>query len=48
LYRVSWRKHHIIGVDAMGNQAITQAEAGREILSFDIPDEVLKRAASAE
>jgi hypothetical protein len=31
----------------MGNEAITQAEA-EEILSFDIPDEALERAASAE
>jgi hypothetical protein len=38
----------IIGVDAMGNEAITQAEADDEILGFDITDEVLERAANAE
>jgi len=32
----------------MGNEAITQAEADEEILSFDIPDVVLERAANAE
>ena len=41
---VNWR----IGVDAMGNEAITQAETDEEILSFDIPDEVLERAANSE
>jgi hypothetical protein len=38
----------IMGVDAMSNEAITQAEADEEILIFDIPDEVLERAANAE
>jgi hypothetical protein len=37
-----------LGVDAMGNEAITQAEADEEILSFDISDEVLEQAANAE
>jgi hypothetical protein len=35
-------------VDAMDNEAIIQAEADEEILSFDIPDEYLERAANAE
>jgi hypothetical protein len=35
-------------VDAMGDEAITQAEADEEILSFDISDEVLEQAANAE
>jgi hypothetical protein len=35
-------------VDAMGNNAIAQAEADEKILSFDIPDEVLERTANAE
>jgi hypothetical protein len=32
----------------MGNEAITQPEADEEILSFDIPDEALERAANVE
>ena len=32
----------------MDNEATSQAEADQKILTFDVPDEVLERAASAE
>jgi hypothetical protein len=32
----------------MGNEVITQTKADREILNFDVSDELLERAASAE
>jgi hypothetical protein len=32
----------------MGNAVTSQAESDEEILTFDIPDEALERAASAE
>ena len=38
----------IITVDAMNIEIASQAEAGEEILTFDIPDAVLERAGSAE
>ena len=36
------------GMCAMGNEVITQTKADREILNFDVSDELLERAASAE
>jgi hypothetical protein len=36
------------GVEAMDNGVISQAESDEKILTFDLPDEVLERAASAE
>ena len=44
---VSWRKHES-GMCAMDNELITQTKADREILSFDVSDELLERAANAE
>jgi hypothetical protein len=35
-------------VDAMHNAVTSQAEADEEILTFDIPDAALERAASPE
>ena len=35
-------------MDAMNNEVISQAKGEKEICSFDIPDEALERAASAE
>jgi hypothetical protein len=35
-------------MDAMDNGMVAHAEADEEILSFDVPDEVLERAANAE
>jgi hypothetical protein len=32
----------------MDNEVISQAEADERILAFDVPDEALERAASAE
>ncbi len=32
----------------MDNEGITQTQADKEILSFDVPDELLERAANAE
>jgi hypothetical protein len=37
-----------IGICAMDNEAITQTEADQKILSFDVSDELLERAATAE
>ena len=36
------------GVDAMDNEVISQAEGEEEIVSVDVPDEAIERAASAE
>ena len=36
---------HEIGMCAMDNEVITQTKADREILSFDVSDELLERAA---
>ena len=36
-----------MGVDAMDNAVISQAEGDEEMLTFDIPDEALERTASA-
>jgi hypothetical protein len=36
------------GMDAMDSEVISQAEADERILTFDVPDEALERAASAE
>jgi hypothetical protein len=44
---VSWREHES-GMCAMDDEAITQNKADREILSFDVSDELLERAANAE
>ena len=44
---MSWRKV-FIGADAMNKEIISQAEADEKILTFDVPDDVLERAASAE
>ena len=41
---VDW--HH--GARAMHDEIKSQAEAGEEILNFDVPDEALERAGSAE
>jgi len=38
----------IIGVDAVDNEGISQAQIDEEILTFDIPDDALERAGSAE
>jgi hypothetical protein len=38
----------IIAVDAMNIEIASQAEAGEEILTFDIPDAVLERAGTTE
>jgi hypothetical protein len=38
----------IIGVDAVDNEVISQAQSDEKILTFDIPDEALEQAASAE
>jgi hypothetical protein len=35
-------------MDAMANEVISQAEGDEEMLTFDIPDDALERAASAE
>jgi hypothetical protein len=35
-------------MDAMDNAVTTQAETDEEILTFDIPDDALERAASVE
>jgi hypothetical protein len=37
-----------IGVNAMNKEMTGQAEAVEEILTFDVPDDALERAASAE
>jgi hypothetical protein len=44
---VSWLEHEA-GMCAMDNEVITQTKADREILSFDVSDELLERAANAE
>ena len=44
---VSWREHES-GMCAMDNEVITQTKADREILSFDVSDELLERAVNAE
>jgi hypothetical protein len=36
------------GMDAMDSKVISQAEADGRILTFDVPDEALERAVSAE
>ena len=33
---------------AMDNEVITQTKADQEILSFDVPDQLLERAANAK
>ena len=38
----------IDGIDAMDSEVISRAEADERILTFDVPDEALERAASAE
>jgi len=38
----------IIGVDAMDNAVTGQAEADVDVLTFDVPDAALERAASDE
>ena len=43
---VSWRT--IIGRDAMDDEVISHAESDEKILTFDVPDDALERAASAE
>jgi hypothetical protein len=43
---VNWRKHE--RVDAMNKEMTSEAEGDEEILIFDIPDDALERAASAE
>ena len=44
---VSWHKHES-GMCAMHDEVITQTKADREILSFDVSDELLERAANTE
>jgi hypothetical protein len=44
---VSWREHES-GMSAVDNEVITQTKADREILSCDVSDELLERAANAE
>jgi hypothetical protein len=43
---VSWRKHR--DVCAMDNEVMTQTKTDRDILSFDVSDELLERAANDE
>jgi hypothetical protein len=43
---VNWRKHE--RVDAMNKEMTSEAEGDEEILTCDIPDDALERAASAE
>jgi hypothetical protein len=45
---VSRYRERIIGVDAVDNEVISQAQSDEEILTFDIPDDALERAANAE
>jgi hypothetical protein len=45
LYR---RESAIIGADAMDGEVKSQAETDEDILTFDIPDDALERAADAE
>jgi hypothetical protein len=42
------RRAGIISTHARDNGVISQAESDEKILTFDVPDEVLERAASAE
>ena len=44
---VSRYRGRIIGVDAVDNEVISQAQSDEEILIFDIPDDALERAANA-
>jgi hypothetical protein len=37
-----------MGANTVDNEVTSQAESGEKILTFDIPDEALERAASAE
>jgi hypothetical protein len=47
LVAVSGRTHHKVG-RAMDRETARQADPVEEILTFDIPDDALERAASAE
>jgi hypothetical protein len=38
----------IDGMDVMDSEVISQAETDERILTFDVPDEALERAVSAE
>jgi hypothetical protein len=38
----------IVGRDAMDNKVISHTESDEKILTFDVPDDALERAASAE
>ena len=44
---MSWRKA-FVGVNAMNKEMTSQAEADEQILTSDVPDDVLERAASTE
>jgi hypothetical protein len=38
----------ITGADTVDNETISKAEGDDDVLAFDIPDDVLERAANAE
>jgi hypothetical protein len=44
---VSYRKA-FIGVNVMNKEKVSQVEADEQILTTDVPDDVLERAASTE
>ena len=48
VYVTRRRVNAIIGVDAMDNAVTGQAEVDEDVLTFDVPDAALERAASAE